>query len=143
MIKLISTNIVILQLLFLVKNRRRISQSEIRNSAVAESEGGPRRRNFVSLRGRQKFLLAPLCPVVKPNFYYRGSKPKALLWGPLERSVWHAPTRRSLGAGGKRAVSSVPSVALLALAGRQNRFGFRQINAPFDSFAVANFAHGL
>ena len=53
MIKLISTTIMILQLLFLVKNRRRISQSEIRNSAAAESEGG------------QKFLPPnplPFCP---------------------------------------------------------------------------------
>jgi len=43
----------ILQLLFLVKNRRYISQSEIRNSASAESEGG------------QKFIPPnplPFCP---------------------------------------------------------------------------------
>ena len=59
---------------------RRISQSEIRNLAVAESEGG------------QKFL-----------------PPNPLPFCPPERSVWRA----------KRAVSSV-----------QNRFGFRQTNAP-------------
>jgi len=51
------------------------------------------------------------------------SKPKALLWGPPERSVWRAPARRSLGEGGKRAVSSV-----------QKRFGFRQTNAPVSNF---------
>ena len=45
-------------------NLRRISQSEIRNSAAAESEGGPRRRNFVSLRGKQKFFLFA-CPSVR------------------------------------------------------------------------------
>ena len=60
---------------------RRISQSEIRNLAAAESEGG------------QKFL-----------------PPNPLSFCPPERSVWRA----------ERAVSSV-----------QNRFGFRQTNAPF------------
>jgi len=64
------------------------------------------------------------------------SKPRALLWGPPERSVWRAPARRSLGEGGKRAVSSVPSVALRALAGRQKRFGFRQINAQVSKANV-------
>jgi len=59
---------------------RRISQSEIRNLAAAESEGG------------QKFL-----------------PPNPLSFCPPERSVWRA----------ERAVSSV-----------QNRFGFRQTNAP-------------
>ena len=51
---------------------RRISQSEIRNSA-AESEGGPRRRNFVSLRGKQKFLLFA-CPVASRRLCY-GARP--------------------------------------------------------------------
>jgi hypothetical protein len=51
----------ILQDFFLVKNKRRISQSEIRNSAAAESEGG------------QKFL-----PPNPPPFC------------PPERSVWRA-----------------------------------------------------
>jgi len=74
----------ILQDLFLVKNRRRISQGEIRNSAAAESEGG------------QKFL-----------------PPNPFPFCPPERSVWRA----------KRAVSSV-----------QNRFGFRQTNAPVLNF---------
>jgi len=46
-----------------------------------------------------------------------------LLWGPPERSVWRAPARRSLGEGGKRAVSFV-----------QNRFGFGQTNAPVSNF---------
>jgi len=49
-----------------------------RNSAAAESEGG------------QKFI-----------------PPNPLSFCPPERSVWRAPARRSLGAGGKRAVSSV------------------------------------
>ena len=57
---------------------RRISQSEIRNSAAAEkseseSEGGPRRRNFVSLRGKQKFLLFA-CPVASRGLCY-GARP--------------------------------------------------------------------
>ena len=52
---------------------RRISQSEIRNSAAAESEGGPRRRNFVSLRGKQKFLLFA-CPVASRRLCY-GARP--------------------------------------------------------------------
>jgi len=51
----------ILQDLFLVKNRRRISQGEIRNSAAAESEGG------------QKFL-----------------PPNPFPFCPPERSVWRA-----------------------------------------------------
>src|SRR3989338_6546335 len=63
---------------------RRISQSEIRNSAAAESEGG------------QKFL-----------------PPNPLPFCPPERSVWRA----------KRAINSV-----------QNRFGFRQTNAPVLNF---------
>jgi len=63
---------------------RRISQSEIRNLAAAESEGG------------QKFL-----------------PPNSLPFCPPERSVWRA----------ERAVSSV-----------QNRFGFRQTNAPQSNF---------
>jgi|GEM_PF-2476040 len=63
---------------------RRISQSEIRNSAAAESEGG------------QKFL-----------------PPNPLPFCPPERSVWRA----------KRAINSV-----------QNRFGFRQTNAPQSNF---------
>jgi len=56
---------------------QRISQSEIRNSAAekskSESEGGPRRRNFVSLRGKQKFLLFA-CPVASRRFCY-GARP--------------------------------------------------------------------
>ena len=44
-----------------------------RNSAAAESEGGPRRRNFVSLRGKQKFLLFA-CPVVSRGLCY-GARP--------------------------------------------------------------------
>jgi len=44
--------------------------------------------------------------------------PNPLPFCPPERSVWRAPARRSLGAGGKRAVNSV-----------QKRFGFRQTNA--------------
>src|SRR3989344_6041541 len=56
-----------------IVNRRRISQSEIRNSAAAESEGGPRRRNFVSLRGKQKFLLFA-CPVASRRICY-GARP--------------------------------------------------------------------
>ena len=71
-----------------------ISQSEIRNSAAAESEGG------------QKFL-----------------PPNPLPFCPPEYSVWRTPARRSLGAGGKRAVSSV-----------QKRFGLRQTNAPVLNF---------
>src|SRR3989338_1544606 len=63
---------------------RCILQSEIRNSAAAESEGG------------QKFL-----------------PPIPLPFCPPERSVWRA----------KRAISSV-----------QNRFGFRQTNAPQSNF---------
>jgi len=63
---------------------QRISQSEIRNSAAAESEGG------------QKFL-----------------PPNPLPFCPPEPSVWRA----------KRAISSV-----------QNRFGFRQTNAPQSNF---------
>ena len=51
----------ILQDLSLVKNRRRISQSEIRNSAAAKSEGG------------QKFL-----------------SPNPLPFCPPERSIWRA-----------------------------------------------------
>jgi len=54
-------------------NLRRISQSEIRNSAAAESEGGPRRRNFVSLRGKQKFFLFA-CPVASRGLCY-GARP--------------------------------------------------------------------
>ena len=65
---------------------RRISQSEIRNLAAAESEGG------------QKFL-----------------PPNPLPFCPPERSVWRA----------ERAVSSV-----------QNRFGFRQTNAPISNFPI-------
>ena len=84
MTKLISTIIVILQDLSLVKNRWRISQSEIRNSAATKSEGG------------QKFL-----------------PPNPLPFCPPERPVWRA----------KRAVNSV-----------QNRFGFRQTNAPVLNF---------
>ena len=57
---------------------RRISQSEIRNSAAAESEGG------------QKFL-----------------PPNPFPFCPPERLVWRAPARRSLDVGGKRAVNSV------------------------------------
>jgi hypothetical protein len=45
--------------------------------------------------------------------------PNPLPFCPPERSVWRAPARRSLGAGGKRIISSV-----------QKRFGFRQTNAP-------------
>ena len=47
-----------------------------------------------------------------------GGRPlsNSLPFCPPERSVWRAPARRSLGEGGKRAVSSV-----------QNRFGFRHI----------------
>jgi len=67
-----------------IVNKRRISQSEIRNSAAAESEGG------------QKFL-----------------PPNPLPFCPPERSVWRA----------KRAISFV-----------QNRFGFRQTNAPQSNF---------
>jgi len=37
--------------------------------------------------GQAKILLAALCPVVKRSFYYRGSKPKALLWGPPDLSA--------------------------------------------------------
>jgi len=44
-----------------------------RNSAAAESEGGPRRRNFVSLRGKQKFLLFA-CPVASRRLCY-GARP--------------------------------------------------------------------
>jgi len=48
--------------------------------------------------------------------------PNPLPFCPPERSVWRAPARRSLGEGGKRAVSSV-----------QKRFGFGRTNAPeFD-----------
>ena len=54
-------------------NLQRISQSEIRNSAAAESEGGPRRRNFVSLRGKQKFFLFA-CPVASRGLCY-GARP--------------------------------------------------------------------
>jgi len=49
------------------------------NSAAAaeksesESEGGPRRRNFVSLRGKQKFLLFA-CPVASRRLCY-GARP--------------------------------------------------------------------
>ena len=39
----------------------------------AESEGGPRRRNFVSLRGKQKFFLFA-CPVASRGFCY-GARP--------------------------------------------------------------------
>ena len=67
-----------------IVNKRRISQSEIRNSAAAESEGG------------RKFL-----------------PPNPLPFCPPERSVWRA----------KRAISFV-----------QNRFGFRQTNAPQSNF---------
>jgi len=57
---------------------RRISQSEIRKIAAAkkeaaESEGGPRRRNFVSLRGKQKFFLFA-CPVASRGLCY-GARP--------------------------------------------------------------------
>jgi len=56
---------------------RCISQSEIRNPATKKSEsgseGGPRRRNFVSLRGKQKFLLFA-CPVASRRFCY-GARP--------------------------------------------------------------------
>src|SRR3990167_895174 len=69
---------------YITEKWRRISQSEIRNSAVAESEGG------------QKFL-----------------PPNPLPFCPPERSVWRA----------KRAISFV-----------QNRFGFRQTNAPQSNF---------
>ena len=59
-------------------NLRRISQSEIRKIAAAkkeaaESEGGPRRRNFVSLRGKQKFFLFA-CPVASRGLCY-GARP--------------------------------------------------------------------
>src|SRR3989338_7080415 len=58
---------------------RRISQSEIRNLAAAEkseseSEGGSRRRNFVSLRDKQKFLLFA-CPVASRGLCY-GARPR-------------------------------------------------------------------
>jgi len=59
-------------------NLRRISQSEIRNSAAAESEGGPRRRNFVSLRGKQKFFLFA-CPVASRGLCY-GARPSVQFW---------------------------------------------------------------
>ena len=72
-----------------IVNRRRISQSEIRNSA-AESEGG------------QKFL-----------------PPNPLPFCPPERSVSVLP---------REARQSVSSV--------QNRFGFRQINAPISNFQI-------
>ena len=39
----------------------------------ARSEGGPRRRNFVSLRGKQKFLLFA-CPVASRGLCY-GARP--------------------------------------------------------------------
>ena len=60
-------------------NLRRISQSEIRKIAAAkkeaaESEGGPRRRNFVSLRGKQKFFLFA-CPVASRGLCY-GARPR-------------------------------------------------------------------
>ena len=71
----------------------------------SESEGGPRRRNFVSLRGKQKFLLFA-CPVASRRLCY-GARP----------SVQFRFCRA------KRAVSSV-----------QNRFGFRQTNAPVLNF---------
>ncbi|OIO48615.1 MAG: hypothetical protein AUJ32_00115 [Parcubacteria group bacterium CG1_02_40_82] len=50
------------------------------------------------------------------------SKPKALLWGPPERSVWRA----------KRAVSFV-----------QKRFGFRQTNAPNLTGQVGEVASSI
>jgi hypothetical protein len=49
--------------------------------------------------------------------------PDPLPFCPIERSVWRVPAHRSFGAGGKRAVSFV-----------QNRFGFRQTNAPELNF---------
>ena len=53
---------------------RRISQSEIRNSAAAESEGGPRRiPPRRDLRGKQKFLLFA-CPVASRRLCY-GARP--------------------------------------------------------------------
>jgi len=42
-------------------------------NSAAESEGGPRRRNFVSLRGKQKFLLFA-CPVASRRLCY-GARP--------------------------------------------------------------------
>jgi len=81
---------------------RRISQSEIRNSAAAE-------KSESESEGGQK-----LVPCRDTGFL----PPNPLPFCPPERSVWRAPARRSLGAGGKRAVNSV-----------QKRFGFRQTNA--------------
>ena len=83
-------------LLTLILNGAPVSLA--RNSAVAESEGGQK-----------------LVPCRDTGFL----PPNPLPFCPPERSVWRAPARRSLGAGGKRAVNSV-----------QNRFGFGRINAP-------------
>ena len=86
---------------------RRISQSEIRNSAAAE-------KSESESEGGQKLVLCRDTGFLPPN---------PLPFCPPERSVWRAPARRSLGAGGKRAVNSV-----------QKRFGFRQTNAPELNF---------
>jgi hypothetical protein len=49
---------------------------------AAESEGGPRRRNFVSLRGKQKFLLFA-CPVASRRLCY-GARPSGKVFVPAE-----------------------------------------------------------
>ena len=86
---------------------RRISQSEIRNSAAAE-------KSESESEGGQK-----LVPCRDTGFL----PPNPLPFCPPERSVWRAPARRSLGEGGKRAVNSV-----------QKRFGFGRINAQEQGF---------
>ena len=91
---------------------RRISQSEIRNLAAAEkseseSEGGSRRRNFVSLRDKQKFLLFA-CPVASRGLCY-GARPSTNLFqnsafvssllAPVFDSEWWAPGSDSMRGG--------------------------------------------
>ena len=84
---------------------RRISQSEIRKIAAAEKEAAKARA------GKNSFPPTPL-PFCSP-----------------ERSVWCAPARRSLGVGGKRAISPV-----------QKKFGFGQTNAPLRSQITTSYA---
>ncbi|PJA92426.1 hypothetical protein CO134_00150 [Candidatus Kuenenbacteria bacterium CG_4_9_14_3_um_filter_39_14] len=99
-----------------------------RNPAAAEkseseSESGPRRRNFVSLRGKQKFLLFA-CPVASRRFYY-GARP----------SVQFLPrfARQSVGISFKKGSSFVQQLRSKIIKGMGLGFPF----IPFSAFSMS------